>query len=141
MKPVLDLTRHAFMRELGDMVIFGTWIYNHDQEDTEPCLALTTRYRHPKSSRPCVIPLSSAYLYRDPVYSVRMARQFARALGFEDSMTRTHKIADAIYSHLDDLVRMPVDPQQTIVVGEATVHTPDGRKTVQLTDHEQIQQA
>ena len=76
-RPAIDLTRHHFMRELGDIVLFGAWVYNDEQEDTEPALVLLPRYRPPSTVTPCVIALSAA-------------KGIAKALGFEDSMTRTH---------------------------------------------------
>jgi hypothetical protein len=139
--PAIDLTRHHFMRELGDMVLFGSWVFNEDQEDTEPCLVILPRYRPPSSVKPCVIALSSAYLYDNPKYLVRAAKYIAEALGFEDSMTRTHKIADMIHSNLPDLVSMPVDPQEARVGAYATLEHSDGtKKTVELLEFEQISQ-
>jgi hypothetical protein len=140
-KPAIDLTRFHFMRELGDLVAIGSWIYNDDQEDTEPCLVLLPRYRPPSSVKPCVIALSSAYLYDDPKYLVRAAKYIAECLGFEDSMTRTHKIADIIHGHLPDLVNMPVDPQEAVVGAYATLESSDGsKKTVELHTFEQVPQ-
>ena len=141
-QPAIDLSRFHFMRELGDLVVIGTWIMNDDQEDTEPALVLLPRYRKPSSVKPCVVALSAAYLYNDPKYCVRAAKYIAKALGFEDSMVTTHKIADILHSHLPDLVSMPVDPHTATVVGEAVVQLGGGRtKTVEILDHEQTPQA
>lgn len=140
-KVAIDLSRHHFMRELGDLVLFGTWVFNDDQEDSEPCLVLLPRYRPPSSVFPCVIALSAAYLYNDPKYCVRAAKGIAKALGFEDSMTTTHRIADILHSHLPDLVKMPVDPQKAVVVGEASVDMGNGKKrTVEFLDYVPVQQ-
>ena len=140
-KPAIDLSRHHFMRELGDMVVIGTWIMNDEQEDTEPALVVLPRYRPPSSVIPCVIALSSAYRYNDAKYCVHAAKGIAKALGFEDSMQRTHKIADILHSHLPDLVSMPVDPTRPVVVGEAQLEFGDGKKkTVEILDHEQTKQ-
>lgn len=140
-KHAIDLTRHHFMRELGDIVLFGTWVQNDEIEDTEPALVLLPRYRHPSTVIPCVIALSAAYLYNDAKYCVRAAKGIAKALGFEDSMSTTHRIADILHSHLPDLVSMPVDPTEAVVVGEARVDLGDGRKrTVEFMDYEQAKQ-
>jgi hypothetical protein len=137
----IDLTRYHFMRELGDLVVIGTWVMNEDQEDTEPALVLLPRYRPPSSVIPCVVALSAAYLYNDAKYCVRAAKGMAKALGFEDSMTTTHRIADILHSHLPDLVSMPIDPTVAVVVGEATLDLGGGRKrTVEFLDHEQLRQ-
>lgn len=140
-QPAIDLTRHHFMREIGDMVVIGTWIRNDDQEDTEPALVLLPRYRPPSSVIPCVIALSAAYLYDDVKYLVGAARGIAKMLGFEDSMSRTHKIADAIHSHLPDLVRMPVDPSEASVAADATITAADGtQRTVEVLEYAPIKQ-
>lgn len=140
-KHAIDLTRHHFMRELGDLVLFGTWVTNDEIEDTEPALVLLPRYRHPSTVIPCVIALSSAYLYNDAKYAVRAAKGIAKALGFEDSMTTTHRIADILHSHLPELVSMPVDPTVAVVVGEASVDLGNGqKKTVEFMDYEQAKQ-
>ena len=140
-RPALDLSRHHFMRELGDLVLFGTWVHNAEQEDSEPALVLLPRYRPPSTVIPCVIALSSAYRYNDPAYCVRAAKGIAKALGFEDSMNTTHRIADILHSHLPDLISMPVDPTQAVVVGEAAVDLGDGTKrTVEFLDYEAVKQ-
>lgn len=140
-KPAIDLSRHAFMRELGDLVLFGTWVMNEDQEDTEPALVLLPRYRPPSSVIPCVVALSSAYLYNDAKYCVRAAKGIAKALGFEDSMTTTHRIADILHSHLPDLVSMPIDPTVASVIGEASFDTGNGKKrTIEFLDYDPLKQ-
>ena len=140
-RPAIDLTRFHFMRELGDLVIFGTWIMNDDQEDTEPALVLLPRYRPPSSVKPCVVALSAAYLYNDPKYCVRAAKGMAKALGFEDSMTTTHRIADILHSHLSDLISMPVDPSEVVVVADGIIDSGDGtKKSVELLDYQQLKQ-
>lgn len=140
-KPAIDLTRFHFMREIGDLCVIGTWCMNDDQEDSEPALVLLPRHRPPSSVIPCVIGLSAAYLYNDMKYLANAAKGIAKALGFEDSMMRTHKIADAIHTHLPDLITMPVDPTEAVVAAEATLDLGGGkRQSVQLLDHEQVKQ-
>lgn len=140
-RPVIDLTRHHFMRELGDLVVFGTWVYSDAQEDTEPALVLLPRYRPPSSVIPCVVALSAAWRYNDPKYCVRSAKGMAKALGFEDSMQTTHRIADILHSHLPDLVSMPVDPSVAVVVADGVIQGSDGqKKSVELLEFQQVKQ-
>ncbi len=139
-QPAIDLSRTHFFREVGDMCIAGTWIMNDDQEDTEPALVILPRFRPPSSVKPCVIGLSAAFKYDNPKYLARAAPHIARCLGFEDSMQRANKIATLIHDHIPDLVRMPVDPTQAVVVGEATVEVGGQRRTVEFTEQEQIRQ-
>jgi hypothetical protein len=140
-KHAIDLTRFHFMREVGDMVAIGSWVMNDDQEDTEPCLVILPRYRPPSSVIPCVIALSSAYKYDDMKYLTRAAPGIAKALGFEDSMQRAHKICDIIHSHLPDLVSMPTDPMRAVVGADAVLTTSSGeKKTLELVEYEQVKQ-
>lgn len=136
-KPAIDLTRHAWVRELGDLTVFGTWLYNADQEDTEPCLVIIPRYRARGTYKPAVIPLSAAFRYNDPVHLAQAAAIFSKNLGFEDMVT-ANKVANVIYDHLGDLVSIPVDPTVAHVVGEAKIDMGDGRKrTVEMLEYEQ----
>lgn len=137
----LDLTRHAFMRPYKDLVVFGTWLWNDDQEDTEPCLAIVPRYRR-NGFTPVCIALSALHLYNSPKYMARASRQFNADLGFEDSMANWHKVADAIHEHMRDLIMMPENPIETVVVGEVTVSRNGNKETTGLIlDHQSLAQA
>lgn len=139
-KPAIDLTRHAFKRELGDLALYGTWIHNDDQESAEPALVIVPRYRA-NGVKPCCIALSAAYKYDEPRYLARAAGHFAKQLGF-DTLADAHKLATVIHDHLLDLIKMPVDPKQAIVVGEAQIDIGGGRRrTIEMVDHEPIPQA
>lgn len=139
-RPAIDLTRHHFKRDIGDLSIYGTWIFNDDHEDTEPCLVVMPRYRT-IGVRPCVIALSAAFRYNNPRYLARVAAHFAVQLGFEDELSIARKIATLIHDHMLDLITMPVDPTEAVVVGEAHVDLGGGRRTVEILDHEQTRQA
>lgn len=136
-QPAIDLTRHAFKRELGDLALFGTWLHNEDQEATEPCLVIIPRYRARGTYKPAVIPLSAAFRYNDPRHLAMAAAIFSKNMGFEDMVT-ANKVANLIYDHLGDLVTMPVDPTVAQVAADATITTSDGRKrTVEMLDYVQ----
>lgn len=135
-QPALDLTRYHWRKEVHDLMIYGTWIFNDDQEDTEPALVILPRYRR---GQPVAIALSSAFKYNSPRYLAQAAAHFADKLGFESSMTNAHRIAMLIDDHLGDLLKMPVDPTAAVQVGEAVVNLGNGkRETVGLMDYEQI---
>lgn len=140
-KYAIDLTRHAWKRDAGDFSIYGTWVFNEDQEDTEPCLVVIPRYRT-GGFRPVVIALSAAFRYNDPRYLARVTPVFLKMLGFDDGLSKAHALASLIHDHLYDLITMPVDPTAAIVVGEASLDLGNGRRTtVEFMDHEQIPQA
>lgn len=139
-KPALDLTRYAFKRELGDITIFGTWLYDNETEDSEPCLALLPTFRH-RGVKPCVIALSSAFKYNDPQYMAHTTRVILKNLGFQESLTQAHRIADLVLDHLPDLIRMPHDPTEAVVVGHAEINDQGIKKTVEVLDHVQKAQA
>lgn len=143
-KPALDLTRHHFLRPSGDLVVIGTWIYNADQEDHEPCLVILPRYRT-NGFKPCVVALSDAWKYNPehngPRYLAEISQIFLIMLGMEDCMSNAHKVADLINSHLGDLLKMPPNPTSRIIVADATM-TVDGRKrSIELVDYQSLAQA
>lgn len=139
-KPVLDLSRHHFMRPLGDLVCIGTWIMNDLQEDYEPCLVVVPRYRS-SGYKPCVVALSSAYKYNVPAYLAVASQQFTRMLGMEDCMSNVHKVGELIHSHLGDLICMPPNPTTSIIVADAT-YTVDGKThSAVILDHQPLAQA
>lgn len=108
---VLDLTRHHFWHDIGDVSVVGTWI-GDSIDDSEPCLVLVPARRKIgfERTKPCCIALSNAYLYDDPSYLLQRAMQFNGILGFTDDMAHVHKIASIIYDHLGDLINMPPRP-------------------------------
>lgn len=140
-RPVLDLTTRHFTRELGDLTIIGTW-FGADLDESEPVLCLVPTYRIlfdgvAMRAKPCCVALSSAYLYDEPSYLLARAREFSAAMGFEDSMARTYKIAEAIHGSLRDLIVMPPRPVLGSFVGaDATITDGMGRqRTVEIIDH------
>lgn len=136
-RPALDLTRHKFVRTIGDITVYGTWLYSPDKEDTEPALVLVPAYRR-VGFTPVAIALSAAFKYDSPQYMARACKQFLQDLDLEDNSRNAFKVAEIILEHLPDLIAMPPDPTHAVVVGEATVHLPGGKKhTAQLLDHEQ----
>lgn len=136
-RPVLDLTKRHFTRELGDLTVIGTWI-GAEHEEAEPCIVLIPARRKciaigPNGAqvhaRPCCVALSAAYLYDDPRYLLRRAMEFSQAMGFEDTMTRTHKIAEILHESLDDLCKMPEKPVfGSRVAADATLTHANGRR-------------
>lgn len=137
-RPVLDLTNYAFKRDLGDITLYGTW-YGADHDEAEPALVLVPTFRQvmqdgQQRAKPCCIALSSAYRYDDPRYLAARAMEFSAAMGFEDSMSRTHKIADIIHGHLQDLIELPPKPVRGQYVGADAVMTgPNGqRRTAEI---------
>lgn len=138
---ILDLTKRHFTRQLGDITVIGTWIgATHDE--SEPCIVLVPTYRITFNgtqlrAKPCCVALSSAYKYDDPRYLLARAREFSAALGFEDSMSRTYKIAEIVHESLDDLCRMPERPVLgAYVAAEATITDESGRsRSVEIIEH------
>ncbi len=137
--PVLDLTIRHFTRELGDITLIGAW-YGADLDESEPALVIIPTYRIlfdgvAMRAKPCCVALSSAYLYDEPGYLLQRAREFSQAMGFEDSMSRTYKIAEAIHGSLRDLIVMPPRPVLGSFVGaDATITDGMGRqRSVELT--------
>lgn len=136
-KPFLDLTRHYFKRDLGDITVFGVWVPLPDShDDVEPALALVPRYRIVQM--PVVVCLSAAYRYDNPVYMAQKSHEFCKALGFEPGISTSLKIANIINDHMSDLISMPPEPTETVVVGEAKVtnHANGTHRTAEILDHQ-----
>lgn len=136
-KPAIDLSRTAFMRPFKDLMVAGTWLWNADQEDDEPCLCIIPATRR-TGVRPVVVALSSAFKYDDAKYCLNAARLFNRDLGFEDNMQNVFKVAEAIHSHLEDLLSMPLNPVEALVGAHAVVNIGGKNQTVELMDYQPI---
>jgi hypothetical protein len=131
MQPAIDLTVYRFKKVLGEITLYGTWIWNDDQEKSEPALVLVPTFRRIK--KVAGVALSAAFKYDDPRYLVRAAHQLSIEMGFEPSMALTHKIGTIIHDHLDDLVLMRPEPTTERVGADATVMRGDGQtKTFEM---------
>lgn len=143
-RPAIDLTRYHFVRELGDLRLYGTWYTWEDDEgwQDEPCLVLVPAHRR-YGVVPCCVALSAAFRYTDPRHLARMSLEFARTLGFESNlMQNAHRIGGIIHDHLLDLIKMPESPTEAVVGATANVDFGNGRKrTVEILDHVPIEQA
>jgi hypothetical protein len=140
-RPVLDLTRHHFMRDFKDLAVFGTWIWSDAEEDYEPCLAIVPRFRR-DGFKPACIALSALHKYTSAQYLEMAAKQFNADLGFEDSWANIYKIADCILEHMRDVLHIPPNPTQAIVVGEVTVNRNGNKeRSGELMDYVPLAQA
>lgn len=143
-RPNLDLTRYHFAKTLGDVVLYGTWWWNDEENEDEPCLVLVPARRLSHGIVPCVILLSAAFLYDDPRYLAMRALTFATTLGFDDTpMASAQKIGGIIHDHLLDLIKMPENPAELVVGATGNVDFGDGRgrQSVDLMDHVPVAQA
>ena len=134
-RPFLDLTRNRFVKHRGEFTLYGTWC-NAADDQTEPCLVVLPRFRR-IGAKPCCIALSAAYQYNDARYMVLKADHFLREMGMEPGITTTHALATLIHDHVQDLIEMPPEPTEAVVVGEAHVDMGDGRRKIEFIDHEQ----
>ncbi len=139
-KPAIDLSRKHFQRQHADLLVVGTWVFNNDQEDHEPCLVIVPAVRR-SGFKPVVVALSAAFKYDSPKYLAHASRQFNFDLGFEDNMANVHKIADAIHSHLRDLLTIPPNPTQVVIVADGRATIGGKTTTMELTEHQSIKQA
>jgi len=137
----INLTRHAWMREFKDLAVFGTWLYNGDQEDHEPCMVIVPRYRR-GGYKPACIALSALHKYTSAQYLEMAAQQFCRDLGFAEDWANIYKIADCIMEHMRDLITTPPNPTQAVVVGEVTINRNGVKETTaEVLDHVPLAQA
>lgn len=141
-RPAIDLTRYWFVRELGDIRLYGTWLYTPSDDgadEDEPCLVLVPAVRH--CEHVCVVPLSAAFRYTDPRHLAIVSLQFARTLGFDNEMTAAHKIGGIIHDHLLDLIKMPENPMEAVVGATANVNIGGQKRTIEILDHVPVDQA
>lgn len=138
-QPAIDLTRHHFIRPFKDIWVYGSWLFSNDMEDYEPCLVLIPASR--RRFRPAVVALSAAFRYDDAKYCVRAAMIFNADLGFEDNMANVMKVAEAIHSHLGDLISMPENPTIRQVGADARVTIGGKTQTLEIFDHLPMPQA
>lgn len=128
-RPAIDLTRYAFKHQISDFVLYGTWLATSDDE-SEPALVIVP-VRFPQKFRPAVVALSSAYKYDSPAYVAWASTMFARGMGLNDIMHAV-RIGEAISDYLPDLVGMPPEPMEAIVVGEGHIVEGRDRTSIQL---------
>jgi hypothetical protein len=143
-RPALDLTRHHFVRELGEFRLYGTWYYaptDDNSDDTEPCLVLVPAVR--SVTKPCVVLLQHAYKWTNPRYAAQMSLEFAKTLGFDSNVMATAtRIHGMIFDHLLDLITLPEDPTETVVGASGSVKFGGGpSRSIELLDHIPIAQA
>ena len=144
-RPAIDLTRYAWVRELGDIRLYGTWHYaptDDNSDDTEPSLVLVPPFRR-IGVVPCVVLLQHAYKWTQARYAAKMSLEFAKTLGFESNlMQNATRIHDMVFDHLLDLIKMPENPTETVVGASGSVKVGDGpRRSVEILDHVPIPQA
>lgn len=139
-RPAIDLTRHHFVRHIGDVSIYGSWLWNEDQEKEEPALVLIPRYRT-TGFKPCCIALSAAYRYNSPQYLASITGYILSILGFEQSIANAAKIGGLIHDHLGDLLSMPNSPTTSIIVADGSVTVGGKTRSIEIMDHTPTPQA
>lgn len=142
-QPAIDLTRFDWVRELGDLRLYGTWLYtpqDDNSDEYEPCLVLVPANRR-YGFKPCVVALSAAYKYTDPRHLAAVSLEFAKALGFDSNpMTAANKIGGVIHDHLLDLIKMPENPAEAVVGAYGQINDGHRTRTVEILDHVSIPQ-
>ncbi len=134
-KPFLDLRRYHFVRTIGQLTIYGVWIPRADDEDqSEPAMAIMRA--HGPTAKPVVIGLSAMYKYTDAKYMAHASHHIAVSLGFEPNVSTAISIAHLINDHMSDVISMPPEPTQTIVVGTMEMPDSTGKKiSADILDH------
>ena len=139
-RPAIDLTRHHFVRHLGDVSIYGSWVYSEDQEKDEPALVIIPRLRR-SGFKPCVIALSAAYKYNSPQYLAGMTGYILKILGMDDCLSNAAKIGGLIHDHLGDLLSMPNSPTTSIIVADGSVTVDGQKRSIEIMDYTPTPQA
>jgi len=132
----IDLTHCHFRRVVGEFAVFGTWL--KIGKDSEPCLVVTPVMQGTRSIKPAVIPLSSAWKYSqmafaDPKVVAHQVRQFAIGMN-KDSLAQVIALTDLINDCLSDLISMPPDPRERLVVADAEIVIDGKKRTIEVTE-------
>lgn len=135
-QPCIDLTHCHFRRVVGEFAVFGTWL--KIGKDSEPCLVVTPVMQGTRSIKPAVIPLSSAWKYSqmafaDPKVVANQVRQFAIGMN-KDSLAQVIALTDLINDCLSDLISMPTDPRERLVVADAEIVIDGRKRTIEVTE-------
>lgn len=133
-QPCIDLTHCHFRRVVGEFAVFGTWL--KIGKDSEPCLVITPQRMF--EGKPAVIPLSSAWKYSqmafaDPQVVANQVRQFAIGMN-KDSLPQVIALTDLINDCLSDLISMPPDPRERLVVADADIVIDGLKRTIEVTE-------
>lgn len=112
----------------GDFVVRMSYVDPNPQEvgsDWEPAMVIARKRRYQNRSAH-IIMLSAAYKYvsesehRHSDYMHDMAPRISEMLGLGRSPITAFKIAEAIHSHLEELINMPPAFRPQTVVGHAS---------------------
>lgn len=137
-RPAIDLTRHHFVKEYGDLRLYGTWLYREEEDDDEPALVIVPANRR-EGFKPFVVPLSSAYLYTYPRRTAAACLEAAKGLGFDGTQAPL-KIANIVHDHLQDLIEIPENPTEAVVGAYGQINDGHSIKTVEILDHVPVRQ-
>jgi hypothetical protein len=108
-KPFLDLNKRHFVRDVGDVRIYGSWC----GPDKRPCLALVSRFQViGKRTIPFVVHIDNAHLWSDahadPAHIVEQSMKAAECLGLDTRNPRNVvKLSFLIQDHIGDLFAIP----------------------------------
>ena len=125
----LDLTQSHFIKERGDLTLYGSWY----GEQRRPCLAVLPTNRE---GIPLVIELKDAWKWNpddkdvpglliipgresQPESSARLIGAFLYANGYDSNSITAMRVLSLIHDHLGDLLAMPPKPTTLQVVADA----------------------
>lgn len=128
---VLDLTQTHFIKERGDLTMYGAW----HGDNARPCIALLPS-RLKSTSLPLVIVVDDAYKWNpddesaNPQMNAILVNAFLHANGFEDANHYTRmRVISFVHDYLGDLMRIPPKPMNLQVVADAYQTDADGKVT------------
>lgn len=134
----LDLTKRQWTKTRGNVTAVGTWI--RLEGDWQPCMVLLPAGRELSEGLiPCVVPLSSAWIWSEDIGNARAAAtqavEFARFLGLSEDPRNVIGIASFIHDMLGDLISIPPYPQSELrTVAEAILVDNRTGKTIAETN-------
>jgi hypothetical protein len=140
-RPVIDLTVSAWVKQHGDLTCFGTWFLDTDGEAPWPCMVIVPTHKSMSHSYvPCIVSLDLAWIWSeengDPEFAMATALSFARSLGLTTDWKNVNRIASIIRDHLGDLLRIGARPDNLKkIVADVLMKAENGKeRTAEVRD-------
>lgn len=107
----LDLAKAYRHKQYGDLLAVLTWVNN------ERALVVLPAFR--KAAGWFVLEEPAAYKYLDPSYLASSAARACQVMGIEATPRNCVKVGEIIMDQMEDLIRMPDEPDERKKVGAA----------------------
>lgn len=117
-RPCLDLTRNAWVKNHGDLTVYGTWYWDADDNQWVPSLVIMRAHARLliEETMPCIVPVDHAWCWSEEEggweHIAPTLLAFCEALKMPDDQKSMFRLVDIVRNHLEDLLkRIPPRPK------------------------------